>query len=361
MTKIVIIGSGWGASSFLKHLYQDNKYDVTVISPNNYFLYTPLMIQSLFQNFSLKHSISNLYPIKHIPSKVENIDFQKQEIYLENSSITSVPYDYLILSHGTDTNTFNIPGVQQYCYQTNNLDNISKIKNQLQKESYGSKIVVIGTSLTGTELAGCLIDQHKFKISVIDISSRPLMSFENNISEQVLRLWKENYVNKYLGHKVTKIDSQKIYLNNNLEIPYNMAFWCGGTKNNNLTQKINKSLQYCDPKGIPITGSLEVMKTSKCYALGDCTSSVYPKTAQVAYQQGKYLAHQFNTNFDKKTPFIFYNKGQICYLGNGKSAYQNNYIHSGGKIIGYFNLFIHIYNAIDCQQSINFIQNYWKF
>jgi NADH dehydrogenase len=40
--RLVIIGSGWGAVSVLKGLDKD-KYNVTVVSANNYFLFTPLL------------------------------------------------------------------------------------------------------------------------------------------------------------------------------------------------------------------------------------------------------------------------------------------------------------------------------
>lgn len=40
--RLVIIGSGWGAVSVLKGLDKD-KYNVTVVSENNYFLFTPLL------------------------------------------------------------------------------------------------------------------------------------------------------------------------------------------------------------------------------------------------------------------------------------------------------------------------------
>ena len=39
---IVILGSGWGAISFLKHI-DSTKYNVIIISPRNYFLFTPLL------------------------------------------------------------------------------------------------------------------------------------------------------------------------------------------------------------------------------------------------------------------------------------------------------------------------------
>jgi len=40
--RIVILGTGWGAISFLKAI-DTSLYDVTVISPRNYFLFTPML------------------------------------------------------------------------------------------------------------------------------------------------------------------------------------------------------------------------------------------------------------------------------------------------------------------------------
>jgi hypothetical protein len=43
--RIVVLGSGWGAASFLQHIDTD-RYDVTVVSPRNYFLFTPMLTGS---------------------------------------------------------------------------------------------------------------------------------------------------------------------------------------------------------------------------------------------------------------------------------------------------------------------------
>ena len=40
--KLVVLGTGWGAAAFLKNI-DTNKYDVTVISPRNYFVFTPML------------------------------------------------------------------------------------------------------------------------------------------------------------------------------------------------------------------------------------------------------------------------------------------------------------------------------
>jgi NADH:ubiquinone reductase (non-electrogenic) len=39
---LVVLGSGWGATSFLKNL-DTEEYNVVVVSPRNYFLFTPLL------------------------------------------------------------------------------------------------------------------------------------------------------------------------------------------------------------------------------------------------------------------------------------------------------------------------------
>lgn len=40
--KIVILGTGWGAAAILKEI-DTHKFDVTVVSPRNFFLFTPML------------------------------------------------------------------------------------------------------------------------------------------------------------------------------------------------------------------------------------------------------------------------------------------------------------------------------
>lgn len=40
--KVVVLGTGWAGVSFLKNL-KSSSYDVEVVSPHNYFLFTPLL------------------------------------------------------------------------------------------------------------------------------------------------------------------------------------------------------------------------------------------------------------------------------------------------------------------------------
>ena len=77
MLKIVVVGSGWASSSFIKNL-DNNKYDVTVISPNNKFLYTPLLANNIRNNTTLTMNINKLNKnnkINYIDNYIKRFNF----------------------------------------------------------------------------------------------------------------------------------------------------------------------------------------------------------------------------------------------------------------------------------------------
>mmetsp|Transcript_38669 Transcript_38669/g.76619 ORF Transcript_38669/g.76619 Transcript_38669/m.76619 type:complete len:196 (-) Transcript_38669:512-1099(-) len=43
--KVIVLGSGWGAASFIEGMSEEEAqmYDITLVSPRNHFLYTPLL------------------------------------------------------------------------------------------------------------------------------------------------------------------------------------------------------------------------------------------------------------------------------------------------------------------------------
>lgn len=66
--KVVVLGTGWAGTSFLKNL-KDPSYDVQVISPRNYFAFTPLLPSV---TCGTVESRSVVEPIRNIIRKVGN-------------------------------------------------------------------------------------------------------------------------------------------------------------------------------------------------------------------------------------------------------------------------------------------------
>lgn len=353
--KIIVIGSGWAGSSFIKYI-DDDIYDIEVVSKNKNFIYTPLLANSIFNYQDLEYDVIKDKKINFIKGEVSDICFNKNYVNLNNKKLQ---YDYLILAHGSKANTFNINGVEDNCLFLKSIEDLKIIREKVNNLPNNAKIVVIGCGLTGTEIIGNLLDKKKFNVYAIDGTKLPLSMFNSSISNYTIDLWKRHNINLNFNKFVSKVDDKKIYLGKDI-ISYDLAFWCGGVKISELSEKINKKLNLSCKFGIPVNDYLNVKNTNNVYAIGDCGFNNYPPTAQVSYQEGKYLANNFNSNFKNINKFNFSNKGQICYIGDKESVYQNKYFSSTGKIVGYFNKFLHIYNAINSSQSIDFFKNLFR-
>eukprot|EP00835_Amoeboradix_gromovi_P002963 NODE_181_length_15774_cov_0.163892.p8 type:complete len:148 gc:universal NODE_181_length_15774_cov_0.163892:13980-13537(-) len=80
-------------------------------------------------------------------------------------------------------------------------------------------------------------------------------------------------------------------------------------------------------RGLLVDESLKVLGFEDIYAFGDCTFTKNPPTAQVAYQQGKYLAKVFNeigtADLNAREPkikkFQYKHLGGLAYIGSDKA------------------------------------------
>lgn len=112
--KLVILGTGWGSVALLKQLNPDD-YHITVVSPSNYFLFTPMLPSATVGTLELRSLVE---PVRRIITRVkghflkaeaEDVEFshklvevsalgpngEKQHFYL--------PYDKLIIGVGEQT------------------------------------------------------------------------------------------------------------------------------------------------------------------------------------------------------------------------------------------------------------------
>jgi len=66
--KVVVLGTGWAATSFLKDL-DASLYDVQVVSPRNYFAFTPLLPSVTCGTVEARSIVE---PVRNIIKKVES-------------------------------------------------------------------------------------------------------------------------------------------------------------------------------------------------------------------------------------------------------------------------------------------------
>ena len=365
---ISIIGFGWGCVSFLKYIDYD-KYDITVFTKDPNFHFTPLLSNQVNNDYSITQNIEK-YKINHETTEVHNVDFQSNEIIVSGDH--KYPFQYLLFSHGGEINTFGIPGVTEHCYFLKTSDDAKKIRNEIQnrlRDQDDVHINIVGCGLTGSEIVGNLLDLQnpKIHITAIDGLPRPLNIFPPEIGDYTQTFWRENGVQTRFNYFLKNIDSDELTIQNKEDsqtLKYDISIWCGGIKSNPLSQIVNRELGLKCRFGIPVNRFLEVNKN--VFAIGDCAvfPNRIPLSAQVAYQQGRYLAERFNNDFRGNDEFQFKDKGKIGYIGSGQSVFSGEIFGRPftmkGRICGFLNKFIHVYNGIDFQQRENIFSNiFW--
>jgi len=75
-----------------------------------------------------------------------------------------------------------------------------------------------------------------------------------------------------------------------------MVVWAAGNTLRALTKDLIAQFPSAQTnrRGLTVDGHLRVSGADNIFALGDCTATSYAPTAQVASQQGAYLAKFFN-------------------------------------------------------------------
>ncbi|KAJ6333625.1 hypothetical protein OIU77_009485 [Salix suchowensis] len=144
--KVVVLGTGWAGTSFLKKL--DNpSYDVQVISPRNYFAFTPLLpsvtcgtvearsIVEPIRSIVRKKSID----VKYWEAECFKIDAENKKVHCRPNPDSSqngkeefvVDYDYLVIAMGGCPNTFNTPGVVENCNFLKEVEDAQQIRQSV--------------------------------------------------------------------------------------------------------------------------------------------------------------------------------------------------------------------------------------
>jgi NADH:ubiquinone reductase (non-electrogenic) len=142
--KLVILGSGFAAVSLLKQIDTDS-YKTVVISPRNYFLFTPLLPSTTVGTLEFRSIIE---PIRS--AKKNTLYYQAECTKIDPGNATlqcsgtvshkafEVDYDVLVITVGAVNNTYGIPGVEKHTHFLRELsDGISAGFKQINTSDNG--------------------------------------------------------------------------------------------------------------------------------------------------------------------------------------------------------------------------------
>eukprot|EP00898_Chlorokybus_atmophyticus_P001712 jgi/Chlat1/2541/Chrsp175S02394 len=319
--RLVVLGTGWGAVSVLKELDVHN-YDVTVVSPRNYFLMTPLlpgMTVGTVENRSVIEPIRRLLrrtkstDARYFEAECVNIDPETKKIAcVDRTNITapagaafSLDYDLLVISVGAQNNTFNTPGVNEYCLFLKEVPDAREIRGRIidcfetavlpgltdEQRQVLLHFVVVGGGPTGVEFAAELNDfLHEDlarlypetaglpMITIVQSGDHILNSFDASISTYAEKKFARDAIDVRTNQRVTAVYPNHIVVApkanpaQTVELPFGLCVWSTGIGTIPLVAKFMEKIDQEDRRAIATDEWLRVRGCKGVYALGDCAT-----------------------------------------------------------------------------------------
>jgi NADH:quinone reductase (non-electrogenic) len=371
LTRILILGGGFAGIEVLRQLQKafqnDIGIDITLVSRDNFFLFTPMLPEISSGMIETRHIVTPLRVFcnraKFYEADVESIDMDNKQVVISHriGKQTNpiewrshvLKYDYLVIALGSETNFFGMNEASKQAFTLKSLGDAIVLRNHvinmleqadIEHEDLNLRtslltFVVIGGGFSGVEIVGELndfvldsikhfyhnLEKAKIRRVLVNSGARILPEVTEELSEFALQKLRENGIEVILNTRVIDITSQGVKLNDGTNISTQTIIWAGGGKPPSLLSGL--SCEH-DKSGRLVTNDfLEVIgHTESVMALGDCasitdpnTGKSCPPTAQHAIRQGKIAAinliSTIKDQVNAKKKFDYKTKGVMTLIG----------------------------------------------
>ncbi|XP_044495922.1 external alternative NAD(P)H-ubiquinone oxidoreductase B2, mitochondrial-like [Mangifera indica] len=317
--KVVVLGTGWAGTSFLKSLNSPS-YDVQVISPRNYFAFTPLLPSvtcGTVEARSIVEPVRNIVKKKNVnvtfwEAECFKIDAQNKKVYCRSNQNTNlngnkefaVDYDYLVIAMGARPNTFNTPGVEENCHFLKEVEDAQRIRRHVidnfEKASHPGlsdeermrilHFVVVGGGPAGVEFAAELHDfvtedlmklypsvKESVKITLLEAADHILNMFDKRITAFAEDKFQRDGIDVKLGSMVVKVTDKEISAKERgkgetTSMPFGMIVWSTGIGPHPMIKEFMKTVGQTNRRALATDEWLRVEGCDNVYALGDCAT-----------------------------------------------------------------------------------------
>jgi NADH:ubiquinone reductase (H+-translocating) len=357
--RVLILGGGFGgtyaALELEKTLARRRDLEVTLVTRDNYFLFTPMLAEVAAGELELSTIIN---PLRRLLRRVNSFVGSIQAIDLESRRVTvshasdghthELPYDQLIFALGTTTNYFNLLGVEDFCFTIKTLSDAVALRNQLitQLEEANAEctvaqrhpmltFVVGGGGFAGVETLGAVKDFVHDAIRFYPNLRPDHLSFVLVTPDQVILPELTRKLGIYAQRKLAargveiitdaKVNAYRegiIELTNGKSILSDTLIWAAGTAPNPLVAALPLPMRN---GRIVVDDCLEVDGWPGVWAVGDCAlvsdrraGGFYPPTAQHALREGIEAARNVAATLcgGRKRPFRYSTVGQLAAIGH---------------------------------------------
>jgi NADH:ubiquinone reductase (H+-translocating) len=355
--RILVLGGGFGgveAARELERLFRrDPSVEITLVSRDNFFLYTPMLHEIASCELDITHIVSPLRTLLRRTSvfigEVAAIDLARRQVQLTHgfdTHVHEIEYDHLIIALGSMTNFYGLPGLEAHALTMKTLGDAIHLRNRLiatmeeaDTECGGHDeglltFVVAGAGFAGVETLAAMndfvreasryyphVDRHRIRMVLVHSGAHVLPELGEHLGRYAQAKLEARGVEIITNARVTSVEETGVTLNDGRRIPSRLVVWTAGTSPHALLGTLPCALTH---GRIVVDDHLRVAGQEHVWALGDCalvpdrrTGTSHPPTAQHALREARTLARNIAASLRGSSlrPFDFRTIGQLAAIG----------------------------------------------
>jgi len=361
--RILIIGGGFGG--LFTALDVAGAGDVTLVTDEDHFLFTPMLYEYLSGEVEEWH-IAPKYQelldnrVNLIQGAVTGIDLSARVVTIENHP-EAVNYDILVLAVGGVTNYAGVPGAEEYAIPFRKLAHADSLRKRMvatldhvppnlppQDTRRALTFAVVGAGASGVELSTKMADllRDAFerraltgepRVLVIEMGEKVVPGMGESIRTFVTNALSECRVEVHTLTRVVRLTQNTLTFEHNgtkAELETAAVVWTGGVRINPLVAQL--SIEKTDRGLILVDPTLRLPSHENVFALGDVAfykdaTPTLAGTAQLALQQAGLAGRNIRAviSGEKLHTKHFEELGEAVSLGTERAA-----VLAGGKAFG---------------------------
>jgi NADH:ubiquinone reductase (H+-translocating) len=318
--RVLILGGGFGglyaALEFEKR--RDSDFEVTLISQDNFFLFTPMLHEVAASDLDLTHIVNPIRKmLRHVhffEGEVRSVDIANRQVVVAHGfdqHTHSLEYDHIVFGLGCVTNFYGIPNLAETAVTMKSLGDAIGLRNRLIEHLEEADtecaandreplltFVVAGGGFAGVETIGSINDFLKealpyysnlgpemIRVVLVHPGEFVLPELGQELGRYASRKLAERGVEIRPKTKIKAITADGVELTDGSHISTRTLVWTAGTSPHPLLEKLPLPKER---QRLKVNAAMGVEGYPGVWALGDCAmipdehGGYQPPTAQHA-------------------------------------------------------------------------------
>ena len=343
----LVVGGGF-AGGYVARLL--GKRGATILSTENYVLYTPLLVEAGSGTLEPRHVVVPLRQMcPHadlLLGRATGLDEERRVVRADTlAGELKIRYEHLVVALGSITRVFPVPGLREHGVGFKDLADAIALRNrvlqQLERAAIRPELpeelgfVFVGAGYAGVEALAELNDLAHAALRfypglrdipqrwvLVDAAPKILPEIPRRLGEYAARYLETRGIEIHVETTLSSYDGRVATLSNGVAVPARTLVWTAGVRANPLLGELGLPL---DERGrVRVDPFLHVEGRENVWALGDCAAvpntrtpgRTDPPTSQHALRQARRLAK--NLVGSTPQPYGYRMLGQVATLGRYK-------------------------------------------